>query len=106
MNAEDRLNIFTRDNFTCQQCGKTLGINGLQIAHRIKQGNGSEENIRKYIFYNHNLTMTLSWIRKNIINHPDNLVTTCCLKCNDKQNIFFKPVERDRLLKQIIDKVL
>ena len=100
----DRYGIFARDFFTCQRCGSAPGIKGLQIAHRIKQGVGTEKYIKQYtdrMGYN----FTKTYIVKKIINHPYNLVTTCSLKCNDSFNIFNKTVEMniliDKILKQL-----
>jgi len=107
LNQDEYYSILVRDNFTCKQCGKTPGISGLQIAHRIKNGVGTENYIQNYYHLKHGFNFALSMKTiKAIINHPDNLVTVCSLRCNDKQNIFYNPVERDELLLQIIDKVV
>lgn len=110
MTEEDRLRIFSRDSYTCQECGATPGVGGLQIAHRIRQGKGKKNGTVKWIkselFQRTLFIYSDKWIKKNIIDHPDNLVTTCSLKCNAKMNIFFNPVKRDKLLNQIIKKVL
>ena len=95
-----RRKVFIRDFFTCQRCGKTGGIH---IAHRIKQGIGSEKYIQDYMFNKYNDYKPLSFIREFIINHPLNMVTVCSLKCNDSFNIFFNEVERDELLNKIIN---
>jgi len=41
---------------------------------------------------------------KDILDDPDNLVTACSGSCNDSQNIFFNPVERDKLMDKILQK--
>lgn len=105
MNYEDRMRIFVRDFFTCQCCGKPKRIDKLQIAHRIKQGSGTEKCIKNFLeVYYPEKDNTLKVIRA-IINHPDNLVTACCLECNDSFNIFFNEVERDKLLHSIIQRL-
>lgn len=106
MTEEDRLRIFSRDGYKCQECGATPGISGLQIAHRIRKGKGSIQWISNELILKNIYGASDKFIRDYIINHPDNLVTTCSLKCNGKQNIFFNPVKRDKLLNQIIKKVL
>ena len=104
MNREE---IFCRDFYTCRVCGKPARYyNSAQIAHCIKQGKGSEDYIMSFIWNEYQKDRSRKWIRDNIINHPDNLKLTCSLKCNDRCNIFNNPVEREKLLKSIIKKVL
>lgn len=99
------LSILERDNFTCQECGKKFQATGsVQLAHRIKKGKGSENYVLKFYYQNFGQSISLKMARE-ILNHPDNLVSVCSLKCNDRQNIFFNPVERDKLLLKIIGKV-
>ena len=102
-----RQEIFCRDFYTCRVCSKPARYyNSAQIAHCIKQGKGSEDYIMSFIQSEFNKDVSRKWIRDNIINHPDNLKLTCSLKCNDRCNIFNNPVEREKLLKSIIKKVL
>ena len=97
--------IFIRDFFTCQSCGGSIYHRHPQIAHKIKQGKGSEDFISKWL-----LERGYDWSRKKIrddvINHPFNVVTACSLKCNDAQNLFYKPVDRDILLLRILDDII
>jgi hypothetical protein len=105
MTQEQRYRIAARDFFSCQKCGKAVGTNG-QVAHRIKQGKGSEKYIQNYLIQNYEIFKKLSWIRENIIDNGMNVVYCCSLQCNDSFNIFNKPVERDELLEKIIKKVV
>lgn len=100
----DRKQIIIRDFFTCQTCGKPA--NYPQIAHKIKQGKGSEEYIIKYIRENYGDDKTRTWIKKNVINSHKNVVTTCSLECNDAQNIFFNNEKRDSLIDEIYMDIL
>lgn len=100
---EKRLNIFSRDRFTCP-CGNQIDKHGSpQIAHRIKSGVGSENYLMKFIWEEYRKDRGRRWVQDFVIDNELNLVSTCGLKCNDKENIFFKPVLRDALVRQIID---
>ena len=90
MNEIDRYRIFIRDMFTCKRCNKRFhGWQGkLQIAHRIKQGEGSINWIRGEL-RKRGIDKSDKWIEDKIIDHPDNVVTVCSLTCNDSFNIFY-----------------
>lgn len=88
--------VMVRDNFTCQICGNTPGMSGLQLAHKIRQGSGTEKMISDRAGH------TKKYVRDKIINHQDNLVTVCSLKCNDACNIYFNDVEREKLLTELL----
>lgn len=81
---EKRLEIFERDKWTCQVCGKWLREGVPQLAHRIAQ---TKANIRKY--------------GKEVIHHPLNLVSVCSLRCNSACNIGFNRIECERLIGDI-----
>lgn len=102
MKSEVRKQVLIRDFFSCQRCGKSPGVNGLQIAHRIKSGTGTEKYIQFYLETVQHQEWFLKDIREKIIDHPLNLVTTCSLSCNDSFNIFNNPEERDRLINKIL----
>jgi hypothetical protein len=105
MDIDKYISILERDKYTCRECGRTYQRTGsIQLAHRIKQGKGSENYILKFYYQHFGQSISLKMARE-ILNHPDNLVSVCSLKCNDRQNIFFNPVERDKLLLKIIGKV-
>ena len=107
MNEIDRYRIFIRDMFTCQNCGKRFsGWQGkLQIAHRIKQGEGTLDWIEGEL-EKRSCTRSRKWIQDNIIDHPDNTVTACSLACNDSFNLFYNRIEADKLLDKILNNVL
>ena len=103
------MKVIIRDFYTCQRCGKSPGINGLQIAHRIKSGSGTMEYVKNYLFYcgdRWTKPLTDKEITNKIIDHPLNLVTTCSLAHNDSYNIFNNPIERDKLLEEILSDLL
>jgi hypothetical protein len=95
--------IFIRDFFTCQTCHAPDSY--LHIAHKIKQGKGSEQFIKGWL-----ATKGYDWsekkIRDDIINHPYNVCTVCSPSCNDAQNIFFNTVAMENLLTDIIDDII
>ena len=78
----DRLDIFQRDDWTCQVCGGPLSVP--QLAHRIAQ--------RK---------MYLKMYGAKVIHHPLNLVSVCGLECNAKVDISNRPAEVAELVKEI-----
>ncbi len=96
--SEFRYRIFARDFFTCKACGAP-NRGQLSIAHRIKSGSGTVKYIKRLY-----PGLTAKQI-DNIIDHPDNLITACRGKCNDSQNVFYKPEIRDELLKSIYIKL-
>jgi len=106
MNRETRMKVIIRDMYTCQRCQKQPSLAGLQIAHRIKSGSGTEKYIQNYLEEYHHVNLNKKEIIELIIDHPLNLVTTCSLRCNDSYNIFNNEVERDRLLTKIIELLL
>ena len=77
----------------------------MHIAHKIKQGKGSEDYIKSWL-RDRGYDWTAKQIRADIINHPLNVRTVCSPKCNDAQNIFFNHIERDTLLVNILDDLL
>jgi hypothetical protein len=95
-----RYEIFARDMFTCQYCGKSPGGNKLQLAHRIRQGSGSVKVVQDFWSANYKEDITKKKA-ESIIDHPLNIVTTCSLKCNSKFNVFFNRIEVAKILKKI-----
>lgn len=82
---EQRLEIFVRDCYICQTCGKPINWYGTQqLAHRISQ---SKANIKRY--------------GKEVIHNRLNMVSVCSLKCNDAQNIGFSTKQSDELAEKI-----
>ena len=99
--AYNRRQVIIRDFFTCQSCGEPVRMDKIQIAHKIHQGEESESHISNWL-NGKGLSWSKNRIRESIINNENNVCVTCCSRCNDKQNIFFKPVERDALLEKIL----
>jgi hypothetical protein len=102
MKIETRKKVFVRDFFTCRRCGKA-GAN--QLAHRIHSGKESCRYIQNFISSRYGVDLTKTFINEDILNHPDNLVVACSLPCNDSFNIFYKPVQRDKLIIEIYESV-
>ena len=75
------------------------------MAHRIKSGKGSENYVISFIFHEYNETITKKEA-KEILYDPENLITACRGNCNDSFNLFFKPLERDALIKKIYEKII
>jgi 5-methylcytosine-specific restriction endonuclease McrA len=71
---------YSLDNYQCQRCGNPSN----QIAHRISQ---SKMFLKKY--------------GDKIINHHYNLVSVCCLECNDYYNIGQNIQEEKKLVEKI-----
>ena len=83
---ELREKIFERDGWKCRNCGKSIyWCNVPQLAHRIAQ---TKANIEKY--------------GEEIIHHPLNTASVCCLGCNSAMNIGFDPVATESLVDEII----
>ncbi|MCF7949880.1 MAG: HNH endonuclease [Spirochaetia bacterium] len=64
--SETKEEVFNRDGWTCQVCGRNVNQSTGQLAHLIPQ---SKAMLNKY--------------GKQIIHHPDNMLTTCSLRCNN-----------------------
>jgi len=76
--------IFARDHYVCV-CGKSITTYGTpQLAHRIPQ---RKRFIKRY--------------GEEVIHHPMNLVSTCSLKCNASVSIGGKPLEIEKLAREI-----
>lgn len=64
--SETKENVFDRDDWVCQVCGSRVTTETAQLAHRIPQ---KDFLIEKY--------------GKDVIHHPENMLTTCSLQCNN-----------------------
>lgn len=71
---EERLAIHTRDLGICRSCGRPVGVNSFQVAHRIAN---TVANRKRY--------------GAEIIDHPLNKATTHAGRCNDAMNCGFNP---------------
>ena len=81
---ETRFYVFNRDKWHCVVCGKKIDWSTGQMAHRIPK---TKQNIKTYGL--------------KIIDHPFNLKTTCCLRCNSAVLINNRPVEKEQLIEAI-----
>lgn len=105
MSPEIRDKVFSRNQYRCEVCGLHVQhYNTCQIAHSIKSGKGSENHIMAYIWEKYQKDRSRKWVNDFILDNPLNLSGVCSLKCNDSKNIFFKPIERDLLIDEIIEK--
>ena len=106
MTPEQRQQIFARDMYTCQRCGATPGISGLQIAHKMHQGKQTENWIIGVVSTEYGVSVSRAWVKRNVVDHAWN-VATSCPDCNSYFNLLFKRVEAkkllDRILKNVID---
>ena len=80
----ERLQIYYRDGGICQYCGRPVGINEFQLAHRIARAKWA---IKKYGL--------------EVIEHPLNKLVTHAGKCNDLVLITYRPVQREELVAKI-----
>ena len=106
MNKEKRYRVFTRDFFTCQNCGAFLPASQLQVAHRVRQDSSKNETttvkmVQEFWAVHFNKTISKKYAKEKIIDNPLNTVTVCSLRCNSKFNIFFMPEEVKELLYKI-----
>jgi len=85
---EERLKIFSAYDYTCVKCGGSVYQYGTpMLAHLIAD---TKANRSKY--------------GKAIIEDPLNRKPTCCLNCNDSQNIGNNPEECKKLIAEIIER--
>lgn len=104
MTEETRLKVFARSGYTCEICGKPVSQYGTaQLAHRIHKGKTAENHILPFIWNTYQKDRSRKWVQDYILESPLNLVPVCSIRCNDKANIFFKSVQRDELIKKIIE---
>jgi 5-methylcytosine-specific restriction endonuclease McrA len=81
---EKRDEIFRRDHYTCQICGKSVYEGIPQLAHRIA---ATKSNISKY--------------GREVIYHSLNMVSVESLYCNSRCNIGNRPIETEKLVQDI-----
>jgi 5-methylcytosine-specific restriction endonuclease McrA len=80
--------ILFRDGYTCQWCGAPVTFQAAQLAHRIPQGKRWRAKYGDAVIY-----------------HPDNMVTTCGLDCNNRYDIRNHPLECAALALEIAGKL-
>ena len=93
---DQKLFIYERDNWQCQVCGNP-NQSVLTIAHRIRQGKGTEKYLRKYLQTNFSKNTI-----DEIVNNPLNMCLACAGACNSKVDITFNPVKVEKLLNEIL----
>ena len=108
MDIDKRHEIFERDNWTCQNCGKNIEVDKMQIAHRIRQdasarGTTTIKMVREFWQKNFNETITKKYAKEKIIDNSLNITTVCSLGCNGVFNIYFRPLEVENLLNRIYE---
>ena len=81
---ERKQDIIRKRGYKCEVCGSPVNYYTAQLAHRIPKG-----YIKLY--------------GAEIINHPLNMIVTCCLKCNSSVLLSpaVHPVESDKLIETI-----
>ena len=85
---DERVAIFKRDRWTCQACGRSVYIHGTpQLAHAIANTRQTERS-------------TAETSRS-----PTEPEGRHALKCNDKMNIGFNPVESEKLVDRILAQI-
>lgn len=84
----DRIDIFDRDEWTCQICGQPLMTGVAQLAHRIGQ---RKQFVKLY--------------GAEVIHHPLNLLSVCSLQCNSAADISNRPAEVAQLVNEIRSKL-
>lgn len=103
--AEAKIEVFERDGYTCQWCGKAFQESQLEVAHHIMKGSinrsksTSYRYVKNWLWREYNFDASLNIIDL-IIHHKYNM-STSCKKHNDNFNIFYNPEKRDKLLKKI-----
>ena len=106
MDYDKRMRIFDRDAWMCP-CGYPVRFfHTEQIAHRIHKGKQSTNYIIYFIRDNYKEDVSRKWVYENVLNHDKNIIGVCSAICNDAQNIFFKNMERDNLLREILEEEL
>lgn len=75
-------------HWQCAACGKTIGPEQGQIAHRIPQ--------RKWC---------IKHFGRDVIHHPMNMVLVCNLECNAKVQLNPDSLEAERLARKILREI-
>ncbi len=103
--AESKRRIFTRDLYRCQYPGcRATGEGQIEVAHRIAQTSSNEKDIRQWLRDEIGTDWTLAMVRKKIIHHRLNMVTSC-RRHNDYFNIGFNRLKMMELVRRIYDDV-
>lgn len=86
---EERIEIFERDGWRCRWCGRSVyRVDAPQLAHIIAD---TKANRLKY--------------GNEVIDHPDNRASTCCLYCNGRMNIGNQPLPAEEHANRIREKI-
>jgi hypothetical protein len=100
--------LYRRSGGLCEWCGNFVAFDKFEMAHRIKQdktpgGTGSIKYIHEFLKNVYHKEISKKQARA-LLHDPDNLRVACRRYCNDRFNIFNKPVKRDRLLIHLLQK--
>lgn len=96
--------ILCRDLGRCRYPGCNEK-DGLQMAHRIADTKSNKKEIQYLIEGVLDYGITLEWVKKNIIDHPFNVVTSCA-KHNDYFNIGFNKEKKMEVIFAIINEIM
>ena len=97
--TDELLDIYERDNWTCQRCNKRA----TQIAHRISKGKVNHKYVIRYIIENYPEMTHLK--SDDIIHHKLNMIAVCDLECNSSFNIGNNIVKANKLIDEIIEEL-
>ena len=83
---EQRLEIFKKAGWICENCGNRLSRYGTQqLGHRIPQQK-----------------MYIKMYSKDVVHHKLNMAACCCLRCNNAVSINGKTL----LIEKLVDKIM
>ena len=94
--TDNLLDIYDRDNWTCQRCNKPAS----QIAHLISKGKVNHKYVMRYVMENYPEMTNIK--SDDIIHHKLNMIAVCGLECNSSYNIGNNIVKTNELIEKIL----